>query len=254
MRILFKTIKRTPLTVLLFLLTAFSAAAQFPVRTVYHYPAVQPPAEIRYMDGRVDHYAIERIAKDVMRVELGNDQSTRIPLTFVESIRFQDGCTLYFDQGELQFDRLVQPAWLKNEAGDAVLEGVLKLSGPQAESLMGPDLYRQFRKHSGLTLAGSITMATGVLMLVPYMGQLAVRKLRPSARSKPCVRSARGLPSPAAPQSWPAWSSTSSATRAATGSSPPITRASAWPTRSDPGPFHGLSREDYSLEGLNIMH
>ena len=171
MRILFKTIKRTPLTVLLFLLTAFSAAAQFPTRTVFHYPTVQPPAEIRFMDGRVDHYAIKRIAKDVMRVDLGGDQSTRIPLTVVESIRFQDGCTLYFDGGELQFDRLVQPAWLKNEAGDAVLEGVLKLSGPQAESLMGPDLYRQFRKHSGLTLAGSITMATGVLMLVPYMGQ-----------------------------------------------------------------------------------
>ena len=251
MRISFKTIQRAQMAVLLFLLTAFSATAQFPVRTVYHYPTVQPPAEIRYMDGRVDHYAIERIAKDVMRVELGNDQSTRIPLTFVESIRFQDGCTLYFDGGEFQFDRLVQPAWIKNEAGDAVLEGVLKLSGPQAESLMGPDLYGEYRKNARLTLAGSITMATGVLMLV---SSPAVRKLRPSARSKPCVRSARGLPSPAAPQSWPAWSSTSSATRAATGSSPPITRASAWPTRSDPGPFHGLSREDYSLEGLNIMH
>ena len=147
MPISFDIIRRAQLAVLLLLMTAFSAAAQFPVRTVYHYPTVQPPAEIRYMDGRVDHYAIKRIAKDVMRVEVGNDQSTRIPLTFVESIRFQDGCTLYFDQGELQFDRLVQPAWLKN------------------------DLYRQFRKHSGLTLAGSITMATGVLMLVPYMGQ-----------------------------------------------------------------------------------
>ena len=171
MRILFKTIKRTPLTVLLFLLTAFSAAAQFPTRTVFHYPTVQPPAEIRFMDGRVDHYAIKRIAKDVMRVDLGGDQSTRIPLTVVESIRFQDGCTLYFDGGEFQFDRLVQPAWIKNEAGDAILEGVLKLSGPQAESLMGPDLYGEYRKNARLTLAGSITMATGVLMLVPYMGQ-----------------------------------------------------------------------------------
>ena len=154
MRILFKIIKRTPLTVLLFLLTAFSAAAQFPTRTVFHYPTVQPPAEIRFMDGRVDHYAIKRIAKDVMRVDLGGDQSTRIPLTVVESIRFQDGCTLYFDGGKLQFDRLVQPAWLKNEAGDAVLEGVLKLSGPQAESLMGPDLYRQFRKQAVSFIAG----------------------------------------------------------------------------------------------------
>ena len=52
MRISFKTIQRAQMAVLLFLLTAFSATAQFPVRTVYHYPTVQPPAEIRYMDGR----------------------------------------------------------------------------------------------------------------------------------------------------------------------------------------------------------
>ena len=151
---------RTRLTFFLLLLTAFSASAQFPPRTVTHYPAVRPPAEIRFVDGNVDNYAIMRIGKDVMRVEVGGDQSTRMPLTYVESIRFQDGCTLYFDKGELLLDRLVQPARLMNEGGDAVLEGVLKLTGPQAESLMGPDLYRQFRKKSGLTLAGAITLLT----------------------------------------------------------------------------------------------
>ena len=162
---------RTQLTLLLFLLTAFSAAAQFPPRTITHYPAVEPAAEIRFVDGNVGHYAIMRIGKDVMRVAVGGDQSMRMPLTYVESIRFQDGCTLYYDQGELQFDRLVQPARLKNEGGDAVLEGVLKLTGPQAESLMGPDLYRQYRKQSGLTLAGAISMATGTLLLMPYVGK-----------------------------------------------------------------------------------
>ena len=162
---------RTKLTILLFLMTAFSAAAQFPPRTVTHYPAVRPPAEIHFVDGNVGNYAIMRIGKDVMRVEVGGDQSTRMPLTYVESIRFQDGCTLFFDRGELRLDRLVQPATLKNEGGDAVLEGVLKLTGPQAESLMGPDLYGEFRKNSGLTLAGAITMATGTLLLMPYVGK-----------------------------------------------------------------------------------
>ena len=123
------------------------------------------------MDGNVGDYPIMRIGKDVMRVEVGGDQSTRMPLTYVESIRFQDGCTLYFDRGELQFDRLVQPARLKNEGGDAVLEGVLPLTGSQAESLMGQDLYRQFRKQSGLVLAGTITAAAGTLMLMPYVGK-----------------------------------------------------------------------------------
>lgn len=162
---------RTRLTLLLLLVTAFSASAQFPPRTVTHYPAVRPSAEIRFVDGNVGDYPIMRIGKDVMRVEVGGDQSTRMPLTYVESIRFQDGCTLYFDRGELQFDRLVQPARLKNEGGDAVLEGVLPLTGSQAESLMGQDLYRQFRKQSGLVLAGTITAAAGTLMLMPYVGK-----------------------------------------------------------------------------------
>lgn len=162
---------RTRLTILLLLLTAFSAAAQFPPRTVTHYPAVEPAAEIHFVDGNVGHYAIMRIGQDVMRVAVGGDQSTRMPLTYVESIRFQDGCTLYYDRGELQFDRIVPPARLKNEGGDAVLEGVLKLTGPQVESLMGPDLYRQYRKNAGLTLAGTITAAAGTLMLMPYLGK-----------------------------------------------------------------------------------
>lgn len=162
---------RTRLTLLLLLLTAFSASAQFPPRTVTHYPAVEPAAEIHFVDGNVGHYAIMRIGQDVMRVAVGGDQSTRMPLTYVESIRFQDGCTLYYDRGELQLDRLVQPARLKNEGGDPVLEGVLKLTGSQAESLLGPDLYRQYRKNSGVVLAGAITMATGTLMLMPYVGK-----------------------------------------------------------------------------------
>ena len=166
-----KTMMRTRLTILLLLMTAFSASAQFPPRTVTHYPAVEPAAEIHFVDGNVGHYAIMRIGQDVMRVAVGGDQSTRMPLTYVESIRFQDGCTLYYDRGELQFDRLVQPARLKNEGGDPVLEGVLKLTGAQAESLMGPDLYRQYRKNSGLALAGTITAAAGTLMLMPYMGK-----------------------------------------------------------------------------------
>lgn len=162
---------RTRLTLLLLLLTAFSASAQFPPRTVTHYPAVEPAAEIHFVDGNVGHYAIMRIGQNVMRVAVGGDQSTRMPLTYVESIRFQDGCTLYYDRGELQLDRLVQPARLKNEGGDPVLEGVLKLTGSQAESLLGPDLYRQYRKNSGVVLAGAITMATGTLMLMPYVGK-----------------------------------------------------------------------------------
>ena len=162
---------RTRLTFLLLLLTAFSAAAQFPVRTVTHYSSVLPPAEIRFVDGNVGNYAIQRIGKDLMRVDVGGEQSSRIPLTYVERIRFKDGCTLFFNQGEMQFDRLVQPAFLKNEAGDAVLEGVLKLTDPQTESLMGQDLYRQYRKQSRIVQAGKITLVTGTFLLIPYIGE-----------------------------------------------------------------------------------
>ena len=161
--------------ILLFLLAAaFSAAAQAPPRYVYHYPAVMPPADIHFVDGTSGMYPIERIGKELMRVGLGNDDSRRIPLTIVKSIQFSDGCTLFFEEGKPQFDKLVQPAHLKNENGDALLEGVLPLSKPQAEALMGPAYYPQFRKQSRLLLAGEITLFTGTGMVLPYLGTAIV--------------------------------------------------------------------------------
>ena len=99
---------RTQLTVFLFLLTTVSAAAQFPVKTVNYYPS-SAPAEIHFVDGNVGTYPVMRITKDLIRVDSGNNQSLRMPLTYLESIRFSDGCTMYFDKGQFQFDKLVQP-------------------------------------------------------------------------------------------------------------------------------------------------
>ena len=162
-----------------FLLTAFPAAAQFttrsgiqaPVRTVSSSSAT-PAAELHFLDGNTGHYPILRISKDLIRINTGSDQSTRMPLTYVDSIRFQDGCTLHFDKGEFRFDQLTQPARLKNELGDVLLEGVLPLTKPQAEALMGPVNYAQFRKQARLLKAGEITLFAGTAMLVPYVGMI----------------------------------------------------------------------------------
>lgn len=160
-----------------FLLTAFPAAAQYaskyglqtPVRTISAYPAT-PAAEFHFVDGTTGRYPVLRIGKDLVRVNTGSDQSTRMPLTYVDSIRFQDGCTLHFDKGVFQFDQLGQPARLSNEIGDVLLEGVLQLSKPQAEALMGPEYYRPFRKQARLLKAGEITLFTGTAMVIPYVG------------------------------------------------------------------------------------
>ncbi len=157
------------LSFLLLFLTAFSAAAQAPVKTVSHYPSVKPAAEIHFVDGNVGHYPVMRIGKDLMRVDMGDSQSQRMPLTYVESIKFNDGCTLFFDKGAFQFDKLVMPALLKSEAGDAMLEGVLQLSKAQTEFLMGPDLYPDFQKNSKILKIGLGSLATGVLMTTPYL-------------------------------------------------------------------------------------
>ena len=157
------------LSIFLLLATAFSAAAQAPVKTISHYPSVKPAAEIHFVDGNVAHYPVMRITKDLLRVDAGDTQSTRMPLTYVESITFSDGCKLFFDKGELQFDKLVMPALLKNEAGDAMLEGVLQLSKAQTEVLMGPDLYPDFQKNSKILKIGLGSLATGVLMTTPYL-------------------------------------------------------------------------------------
>ena len=161
---------RNRLTILLLFAVSMSAAAQFPVYIEGPYPGPRPPAEIRFTDGTSGVYPVVRITKDLMRINLETDQSRRVPLTFVESMTFRDGCTLFFRDGEFQFDKLVQPARIRNESGDVLLEGVLQLTKPQAESLMGPEYYRQFRKHSRILMAGGITMMVGTAMLVPYLG------------------------------------------------------------------------------------
>ena len=161
---------RTLLTSLLLLAASFTAAAQFPVKTVNHYPTVYPAAEIHFADSSVSNYPIKRISKDLIRVDTGDEQSIRMPLTFVDRIKFNDGCTLFFENGQFQFDKLVQPAFLKNESGDVLLEGVLQLTKAQAESLMGPGTYRDFQKSKRVFRAGEITLFTGIVMVVPYMG------------------------------------------------------------------------------------
>ena len=157
-------------------LTAFSASAQYPpagtspaVRTVTG-DSGAPAAEFHFVDGNTGRYPILRISKDLIRVSIGSDQSTRMPLTYVDSIRFQDGCTLHFDNGEFLFDQLTQPARLKSELGDVLVEGVLPLTKQQAETLMGPVNYSQFRKQARLLKAGEIALFSGSAMLIPYVG------------------------------------------------------------------------------------
>ena len=157
--------------------TTISASAQYPAQSGLHTPvrtvsggSGAPAAEFHFVDGTTGHYPIVRISKDLVRVNTGGDQSMRMPLTYVDHIRFQDGCTLHFDKGALQFDQVTQPARLKNEIGDVLLEGVLQLTKPQAEALMGPAYYPQFRKQARLLKAGEISVFAGTAMLIPYLG------------------------------------------------------------------------------------
>ena len=157
------------LTTLALILAAIPAAAQYRTKTPTHYSPVQA-AELHFVDGNIGNYPIMRIGKELIRVENGPEQTMRMPLTYVDSILFKDGCTLYFDKGEFQFDKLVRPALLKNETGNVLLEGVLPLTKPQAESLLGPEYYPQFRKHAALVLAGKISIGVGTAFLLPYLG------------------------------------------------------------------------------------
>ena len=159
---------RIRLAVILLFATAFSAAAQFPVKTVTQYPSVLPPAEIHFVDGNVGYYPVKRIGKDLLRVDYGDSQSIRMPLTYVESIQFKDGCTLFFENGAFQFDKLVQPALIKHDSGEALLEGVMKLSNTQAEALMGPESYSEFRKNARIFKIGLGTTAVGTALFIPY--------------------------------------------------------------------------------------
>jgi len=166
---------RIRLISLLLFVTSFTAAAQYPVKTVNHYPSVYPAAEIHFVDGNVSNYPVKRISKDLIRVETSGDQSIRMPLTYVDRIKFNDGCTLFFENGQFQFDKLVQPAFLKNESGDVLLEGVLQLTKAQAAALMGPETYADYRKNNRVLQIGVGALAAGTIALIPY-GSSAVLK------------------------------------------------------------------------------
>ena len=159
----------TGLVAVALILAAIPAAAQYRGQNPSHYSPVQA-AELHFVDGNIGNYPIMRIGKQLLRVENGPEQTMRMPLTYVDSILFKDGCTLYFDKGEFQFDKLVGPALLKNETGDVLLEGVLPLTKPQAESLLGPEYYPQYRKNAALVLAGEISVGVGTAWLLPYLG------------------------------------------------------------------------------------
>ena len=160
---------RFRLILAIWFVTALSAAAQTPVKTVTNYIPVYPPAELHFVDGNIRSYPIMRISQDMIRVESGDSQSLRMPLTYLESIRFNDGCTIFFDKGEFRFDKLATHALLKNESGDALLEGVLKLDKFQTETLMGPEYYPEFRKNSRILKIGVGTLAAGTIMSIPFV-------------------------------------------------------------------------------------
>ena len=168
---------RLRLTIILLVLTAFSAAAQFPVKSVSYYPS-SAPAELRFVDGNVGTYPIMRITNDLIRVDSHDNQSMRMPLTYLESIRFADGCTMFFENGVFQFDKLVQPALLKNEGGDPMLQGVLKLNNAQAGALMGAEAYRAYRKNSRLLKIGVGTIAGGTILSIPYLSTFVLNTFK----------------------------------------------------------------------------
>ena len=151
------------------IMAAIPAAAQYRGQNPIHYSPVQA-AELHFVDGNIGNYPIMRIGKELIRVENGPEQTMRMPLTYVDSILFKDGCTLYFNKGEFRFDKLVRPALLKNETGNVLLEGVLPLTKPQAKSLLGPEYYPQYRKQAALVLAGKISIGVGTAFLLPYLG------------------------------------------------------------------------------------
>ena len=153
---------RTHFLILLLSLATLTAAAQTPVYNRFP-PSTAQGAEILFNDGTTHHYSVVRIAKDVMRVRATSDQSTRIPLSFINTVRFTDGGTFYFEDGKFLFDKLVQPAFLKSESGDVLLEGVLQLTKEQAATLMGPETYAEYRKNNRLLQAGVITLSAALL-------------------------------------------------------------------------------------------
>ena len=95
----------------------------------------------------------------------------KVPFSYLESIRFQDGCEVFFNEKGLQFERTLNPQRVKvNRGSGLLLEGVYEMGIPDIQLLFGEERCQVgLLPYRRLYNVGVISSFGGVLLCMPLV-------------------------------------------------------------------------------------
>lgn len=97
---------------------------------------------------------------------------TKVPFSYVKSIRFQDGCEVFFDENGLVFDKTLNPRKVTvNQGTSLFLEDVYKMNKQESQLLFGKEVYeKELRPYQKLYERGELVFFGGVALCLPFAG------------------------------------------------------------------------------------
>ena len=95
---------------------------------------------------------------------------TSVPFSYMKSIRFQDGCEVFFDENGLVFDKTLNPGMVTVRGSSFLLEGVYKMNTAEMKTLFGPEVYKEkLKPYRTLYNVGEIVTYSGAALCLPWL-------------------------------------------------------------------------------------
>ena len=95
---------------------------------------------------------------------------TKVPFSYVKSIRFEDGCEVFFDSNGLLFEQTLNPHKLTAQNATLFLEGVYPMDKTEMQMLLGSEVYKnQIQPYRTLYNAGEIVSYGGAVLCLPWL-------------------------------------------------------------------------------------
>lgn len=149
---------------LLTLLLPWTLAAQEEIRTAVGDTVLRKVRKIErrdFFNGRPQLY-LENSGIEAL--------PTKVPFSYVKSIRFEDGCEVFFDNDGLVFERTRNPRKLTAQNATLYLEGVYPMDKTEMQMLLGPEGYKnQIQPYRTLYNAGEIVSYGGAILCLPWL-------------------------------------------------------------------------------------